>query len=189
MTRVVLDEGLGLELSNFGRLRKMRPGESDEHRLEQRLGINSWFWQTDYVREDMGNLVRSNALSKEEDLKEKALRTKPHPSNGEIDPPISEEDTRRERAGRRDDASAGAADKHDVPGSVQGGYAVNEAKYEKYDAILAGMGVVWSPEFISSCYPRASRILKANFVKDIRKLSIGLALALYVPFGHESFVR
>ena len=32
----------------------------------------------------------------------------------------------------------------------------------------------WSPAFISSCYPRASRNLKAKFVRDIRKLSIGL---------------
>ena len=45
--RIVLDEGLGLELSNFGRLLKMRPGVGDEHRLVQRLAINLWFRQTD----------------------------------------------------------------------------------------------------------------------------------------------
>ena len=63
------------------------------------------------------------------------------------------------------------------------------AEYERTDAILAGMGVGWSTAFISSCYPRASRNLIANFVRDIRKLSIGLVLALYVAFGHESFVK
>ena len=57
------------------------------------------------------------------------------------------------------------------------------------DAILAGMGVGWSPVLISSCYPRASRNLIVKFVRDIRKLSIGLVLALYVTFGHESFVK
>ena len=57
------------------------------------------------------------------------------------------------------------------------------------DAILAGMGVGWSPAIISSCYPRASKYLIANFMRDIRKLSIGLALALYVAFGHESFLK
>ena len=31
--------------------------------------------------------------------------------------------------------------------------------------------------------------LIANFVRDFRKLSIGLVLALYVAFGHESFVK
>ena len=48
---------------------------------------------------------------------------------------------------------------------------------------------VWSPAFISRCYPRASRNLIANFVRDIRKSSIGLVLALYVAFGHAKFVK
>ena len=47
----------------------------------------------------------------------------------------------------------------------------------------------WTPSFLSTCYPRASRNLIASFVKDIRKLSIGLILALYVTFGHENFVK
>ena len=55
-TRVVLDEGLELELSNFGRMLKMRPEVGDEHRLVQRLANNLWFWQTDYVREEGGTL-------------------------------------------------------------------------------------------------------------------------------------
>ena len=62
-------------------------------------------------------------------------------------------------------------------------------KLERSDAILAAMGVGWSPAFLSSCYPRASRHLIANFVRDIRKLSIGLVLALFVSFGHKSFVK
>ena len=64
-----------------------------------------------------------------------------------------------------------------------------KAENGRSDAILAGMGVGWSPAFISSCCPRASRNLIANFVRDIKKLSIGLVLALYVAFGHESFVK
>ena len=52
------------------------------------------------------------------------------------------------------------------------------AQYERSDAILGGMGVGWTPSFLSTCYPRASRNLIASFVKDIRKLSIGLILAL-----------
>ena len=39
-TRVVLDEGLGLEPSKFGRLLKMGLGVGDEHRLVQRLANN-----------------------------------------------------------------------------------------------------------------------------------------------------
>ena len=36
---------------------------------------------------------------------------------------------------------------------------------------------------------RVFRNLIASFVKDIRKLSIGLILASYVTFGHENFVK
>ena len=51
-TRTMLDEGLGLELSNFGRPMKMRPGMSDEHKLVQQLSNNLWFKQSDYVRNE-----------------------------------------------------------------------------------------------------------------------------------------
>ena len=77
-TRVVLDEGLSLELSNFGRLLKLRPGVGDEHQLVHQLANNLWFRQTDYVMDEKGNLVRRNALSTEKDLKALTLRTKPH---------------------------------------------------------------------------------------------------------------
>ena len=68
-TRVVLDEGLGLELSNFCRLLKMRPGVDDERRLVQWIAKNLWFRQTGYMRDERGNLVRRNALSTEEALR------------------------------------------------------------------------------------------------------------------------
>ena len=64
-----------------------------------------------------------------------------------------------------------------------------KAQYERLYAILGGMGVRWTPSFLSTCYPRASRNLIASFVKDIPKMSIGLVLALYVTFGHENFVK
>ena len=60
------------------------------------------------------------------------------------------------------------------------------AQYEQSDAVLGGMGVGWTPCFLSTCYPPASRSLIASFVKDIRKLSIGLILALYVTFGERT---
>ena len=77
-TRVVLDEGLGLELFNFGRFLKLRPGVGDEHQLVQHMANNLWFRRTDYVRDERGSLFRWNGLSTEEDLKAMALRTKPH---------------------------------------------------------------------------------------------------------------
>ena len=51
---------------------------SDERQLVQQLASNLWLRQTDYVRDERGNLVRRNALLTEEDLKTMALKTKPH---------------------------------------------------------------------------------------------------------------
>ena len=60
------------------RLLKMRPGVVDEHQLVQQLANNLWFRQTDYVRNERGDLVRRNARSIEEDIEAMALRIKPH---------------------------------------------------------------------------------------------------------------
>ena len=44
-TRLVLDEVLGLELSNFARLLKLRPGVDDDHLLVQQVADDLWFRQ------------------------------------------------------------------------------------------------------------------------------------------------
>ena len=77
-TRLVLDEVLGLELSNFARLLKLRPGVDDDHLLVQQVADNLWFRQMDHVENDQGRTVRKNMTSAEEDLMAMALRTKPH---------------------------------------------------------------------------------------------------------------
>ena len=47
----------------------------DEPQLVQRLANNLWFRQTEYARNERGDVVRRNAISTEEDLKAMALRT------------------------------------------------------------------------------------------------------------------
>ena len=61
-------------------------------------------------------------------------------------------------------------------GKFQADVLATRAEYKRSDAILAEMRIGWSHAFLSSCYSRASRYLIANFVRDIRKLSIGLVL-------------
>ena len=73
--------------------------------------------------------------------------------------------------------------------TFQADILATRAQYEQSDPVLGGMGVGLTPSFLSTCYPRASRNLIASLLKDIRKLSIGLILALYVTFGHENFVK
>ena len=77
-TRLVLDEVLGLELSNFARLLKLRPGVDDDHLLVQQVANDLWFRQMDYAENEQGRTVRKNMTSAEEDLVALALRTKPH---------------------------------------------------------------------------------------------------------------
>ena len=210
-TRLVLDEVLGLELSNFARLLKLRPGVDDDHLLVQQVADDLWFRQMDHAENEQCRIVRKNMTSAEEDLMAMALRTKP-PNNVwlylsprlctlgedafEHAPAVIKEihvylknllDTRELAGGMMlklmQDVNTMSLDK------FQADVLATRAQYERSDAILGGMGVGWTPSFLSTCYPSASRNLIASFVRDIRKLSIGLVLALYVTFGHENFVK
>ena len=51
---------------------------NDEHELVQELANNLYFRQTDYVRNEGGTMVRTNATSPKEDLGAIAFRTIPH---------------------------------------------------------------------------------------------------------------
>ena len=75
---MVLDEFLGLELSNFARLLKLRPGVDDDHVLVQQVANDLWFRQVDYVKNAQERMVRRNLTSSEEDFIALALRTKRH---------------------------------------------------------------------------------------------------------------
>ena len=74
----MLDEVLGLELSNFARLLKLRPGVDDDHLLVQQVANDLWFRQMDHAENEQGRTLRKNMTSAEEDLMALALRTKPH---------------------------------------------------------------------------------------------------------------
>ena len=210
-TRLVLDEVLGLELSNFARLLKLRPGVDDDHLLVQQVADDLWFRQMDQAENELGMTVRKNMTAAKEDLMAMALRTKPHNNIWlylsprlctlvedafEHAPAVIKEihvylknlfDARELTGGMMlklmQDVNTMSLDK------FQADVLATRAQYERSDAILGGMGVGWTPSFLSTCYPRASRNLVASFVRDIRKLSIGLVLALYVTFGHENFVK
>ena len=74
---MVLEEVLGLELSNFARLLKLRPGVDDDHLLVQQVSNDLWLGQVDYARNAQGTAVRKNLTSAEKDLMALALRIKP----------------------------------------------------------------------------------------------------------------
>ena len=190
---------------------KLRPGVDDDHLLVQKVADDLWFRQMDHAENEQGRTVTKNMTSAEEDLMAMALRTKPHNNVWlylsprlctlgedafEHAPAVIKEIhvylknlfDARDLAGDMmlklmQDVNTMSLDK------FQADVLATRAQYERSDAILGGMGVGWTPSFLSTCYPRASRNLIASFVKDIRKLSIGLIVALYVTFGHENFVK
>ena len=92
--RLVLDEVLGLELSNFARLLKLKPGVDDDHFLVQQVADDLWFRQMDYAENEQGRTVRKNMTSAEEDLMALALRTKPHNNSWLYLSPTQREKTR-----------------------------------------------------------------------------------------------
>ena len=199
-TRLILDEVLGLDLSNFARLLKLRPRVDDDHLFVHQVANDLWFRKMDYADNEQGRTVRKNMTTAEEDLMALALRTEPHTNSWlylspklctlgedafehaptvikEIHACLKNLFNERELAGGMmlqliQDVNTMSLDKFQVD------ILATRAQYQHSDAILGGMGVGWTPSFLSTCYPGASRNLIASFVKDIQKLSIGLVLAL-----------
>ena len=203
-TRLVLDEVLGLELPNLARLLKLRPGVDDDHLLVQQVADDLCFRQMNHAENEQGRTVRKNMTSAEEDLMALALRTKPHTNAWlylsprlctlgedafehapavikEIHAYLKNLFNGRELAGGMmlqlmQDVNTMSLDK------MQADILASRAQNERSDAILGGMGVGWTPSFLSTCYPRASRNLIASFVKDIWLERCGHAhVRLHIP--------
>ena len=149
-----------------------------------------WFRQMDHAENEQGRTVRKNMTSAEEDLIAMALRTKPHNNVWlYLSPRLCTlgEDAFEHAPALIKEIHVYLKNLFDAQ-ELAGGMIL-KLMQDVNSMILGGMGVGWTPSFLSTCYPRASRNLIASFVKDIRKLSIGLILALYVTFGHENFVK
>ena len=71
---LVLDEVLGLELSNFSRQLKMKPGIDDDHRVIVAMPNNLWFRGMDIKEEEER---RNNSKDTRAHLEAMVLRTKP----------------------------------------------------------------------------------------------------------------
>ena len=170
---------LGLELSNFARLLKLRPGVDEDHLMVQQVADDLGFRQIDYAENDQGRTVRKNMTSAEEDLMALALRTKPHTNAWlylsqrlctlgadafehapavikDIHAYLKNLFNERELAGGMmlqlmQNVNTMSLDK------FQADILATRAQYEQSDAILFGMGMGLTPSFLSTCYPRASQ--------------------------------
>ena len=75
----------------------------------------------------------------------------------------------RKKRGGRNHVTIDARYKHDVVGPVPSRRAGKESRIREVQVMRVG----WSHALLSSCYPRASKHLTANFERDIRKLPVG----------------
>ena len=170
----MLNEVLGLELSNFARLPKLRPGVDDDHLLVQQVADDLWFSQVDYARNEQGRTVRRNLTSAEEDLMALALRTKPHTNSWlclSLRVCTLEEDAFEQAPAVIKEIHAylrNLLDERELTGGMmlqlmqdvntmslyrfQADNLATRAQYERCDAILRGMGVGWTPSFLSTCF-------------------------------------
>ena len=71
---LVLDEVLGLQLSNFSRQLKLKPGIDDDHRVVIAMSNDLWFRAMEVTGE---NTRRKNSLETRAQLEAMVLRTKP----------------------------------------------------------------------------------------------------------------
>ena len=71
---LVLDEVLGLELSNFSRQLKLKPGTDDDHRVVIAMSNDVWFRALEVTGE---NTRRMNSQETRAQLEAMILRTKP----------------------------------------------------------------------------------------------------------------
>ena len=76
---LVLDEVLGLELSNFSRQLKLKPGIDDDHRVIAAMSNDLWFRAMEVTGE---NTRRNNSLETRAHLEAMVLTTKPKPTSG-----------------------------------------------------------------------------------------------------------
>ena len=205
---LVLDEGLGLELSNFSRQLKLKPVIDDDHRVIVAMSNNVWFRGMDIKEEGER---RNNSKDTRAHLEAMVFRTKPEANQWlHLTPRV---------------AALGADDFEQVPMMIRKipAYLVKEMNlaenaeekaeefvnrvcqvtletfwtekvkgeegFERTDSMLEGLGAGWTASFLAKFYPKLSRYLLKEFLQAVVEVSIVELLALFVTFGAENFVK
>ena len=205
---LVLDEVLGLELSNFSRQLKLKPGIDDDHRVIAAMSNDLCIRAMEVTGE---NTRRKNSLETRAHLEVMVLRIKPEANQWlHLNPRV---------------AALGADAFEQGPVMVTKIYAyllkeVNLAEnagektaefvnrmcqitletfwtqevkgqegFERTDSMLEGLGAGWTASFLEKVYPKVSHYLVKELLQAVVEVSIVELLALFVTFGAESFVK
>ena len=204
----VLDEVLGLELSNFSRQLKLKPGIDDDHRVIAAMSNDLWFRAMEVAGEDTR---RKNSLETRAHLEAMILRTKPEANQWlHLNPRVAalgadafqqgpvmitkihayllKEVNLAENAGEKT-----AEFVNRMCQITLETFWTQEMKgqegFERTDSMLEGLGAGWTASFLAKVYPKVSHYLIKEFLQAVVRVSIVELIALFVTFGAESFVK
>ena len=205
---LVLDEVLGLELSNFSRQLKLKPEIDDDHRVITAMSNDLWFRAMEVASEDTR---RKNSLETRAHLEAMVLRTKPEANQWlHLNPRVAalgadafqqgpvmitkihayllKEVNLAENAGEKT-----AEFVNRMCQITLETFWTQEVKghegFERTDSMLEGLGAGWTASFLAKVYPKVSHYLIKEFLQAVVRVSIVELIALFVTFGAESFVK
>ena len=203
---LVLDEVLGLELSNFSRQLKLKPRIDDDHRVIAAMSNDFLFRAMEVTGE---NTRRKNSLGTRAHLEAMVLRTKPEANQWlHLNPRVAalgtdafeqspmmitkihayllKEVNLTENAGEKT-----AEFVNRMCQITLETFWTQEVKgqdgFERTDSMLEGLGAGWIASFLAKVYPKVSHYLIKEFLQAVVEVSIVELIALLVKFGAESF--
>ena len=193
---------LGLELSNFSRQLKLKPGIDDAHRVIVSISNDLWFRAMEKTGE---SAKRKNSLETRAQLEGMVLSQWLH-----LNPRVAA-------------LGADAFEQGPVMITMIHAYllkGVNLAEnaeektaeftnrmcqitletfwtqelkgqegFERTDSMLEGLGAGWTASFLAKVYPKVSHYLIKEFLQAVVEVSIVELITLFVTFGAQSFVK
>ena len=204
----MLDEVLGLELSNFSRQLKLKPGIDDNHRVIVAMSNDLWFRGME-VKEEGER--RKNSKKTRAHLEAMVLRTKPEANQWlHLIPRVAALGADAFERGpvmikkihaylvKQFNLAKNAQEKSAE--FVNRVYQVTleafwtqkvmgKEGFDRTDNMLEGLGGGWTASFLAKIYPSLSRYLIKEFLQAVVEVSIVELLALFVTFGAENFLK
>ena len=183
---LVLDEVLGLELSNFSRQLKLKPGIDDDHRVVVSMSNDLWFRAMERTGE---SAKRKNSLETRAHLEAMVLRTKPEAKQWlhlsprvaalgadafeqgpvmirkihayllrEVNLAENAEEMTAEFVNRMCQITLETFWTQEVKG---------QEGFERTDSMLEGLGAGWTASFLARVYPKVSHYLIKEFLQAV----------------------
>ena len=205
---LVLDEVLGLKLSNFSRQLKLKPRIDDDHRVIVGKSNDLWLRGME-IKKEGGK--RHNAKVMKAHLKAMILRMKPEANKWlHLTPRIAALGMNAFERGPAiitkirahlvkelklaENAEQKSAEFIDRMWqiTIEALWTENvrgEEGFERTDSTSEGLGAGWTASFLAKSYPGFSRYLTNEFLKAVVEFFIVVILGLFVTFGVENFVK